>query len=68
MQKQYSPLAAGKKVYVSGSYAPSTGPNKRQGYIKREQRRKNNKRMKRAMRPSQMLAQQALKYKLRRLG
>jgi hypothetical protein len=53
MQKQYSPLAAGKKVYVSGSYAPSTGPNKRQGYIKR---------------PSQMLAQQALKYKLRRLG
>lgn len=67
MQKQFSPFAAGKKVYASGSYAPSRGPNKKKGYIAREVRRKNVKRAKRIAAPSRAVAQMALRRKTRRL-
>jgi hypothetical protein len=62
---QHNKFATGKKVYVTGSYAPSTGANKKKGYIAREFRRKRRKAMKQKAVDKQMAAK-ALKYNLRR--
>lgn len=59
----FNRFAAGRKVYASGSYAPSRGANKRRGYINREVRRKNVKRMK----INRATAQRAFAVKLRRM-
>jgi hypothetical protein len=63
---QHNKFATGRKVYATGSYAPSTGANKKKGYIAREFRRRNKKRMK-AAKVSQAVAQGALRYKVKGL-
>lgn len=58
----FNRFAAGRKVYSSGSYAPTRGTVKPAGYIKRELR----KRAKAKQKPvGQTVAAKALRHKLR---
>jgi hypothetical protein len=59
----FNRFAAGRKVYIHGSYAPTRGPVKKKGYMQREIRRRQAKRAKRM---SPQMAQAALRARLRR--